>query len=121
MFTVFIILIAIISVLLIGVVLIQNSKGGGLAGEFGGSGATQMFGVKKTTDLLEQITWGLAGSLAILALASHIFIGTPEAAQGINSVNVEKAQGRSVTPVAPALPAPTQQQPVAPATVPAKK
>ena len=119
MFTVFIILIAIISVLLIGVVLIQNSKGGGLAGEFGGSGATQMFGVKKTTDLLEQITWGLAGSLAILALASHIFIGTPEAAQGINSVNVEKAQTKSL-PTAPiTVPAPTQQQ-ATPATTPAQ-
>ena len=120
MFTVFIILIAIISVLLIGVVLIQNSKGGGLAGEFGGSGATQMFGVKKTTDLLEQITWGLAGSLAVLALASHIFIGTPEAAQGINSVNVEKAQTKSL-PTAP-ITTPAQQQ-TAPAanSQPAKK
>lgn len=112
MFTVFIILIGIIAVLLVGVVLIQNSKGGGLAGEFGGAGATQMFGVKKTTDLLEQITWGLAGGLAVLALASHIFIGTPEASSGINSPNVDKAQTKSL-PVAPVAPTPAQPQPAA--------
>ena len=54
MFTVFIVVIAIIAVLLVLIVLVQNSKGGGLAGEFGGSGASQMFGVKQTTDLLER-------------------------------------------------------------------
>jgi preprotein translocase subunit SecG len=113
MFTVFIVIIAIIAVLLILLVLVQNSKGGGLAGEFGGSGATQMFGVKRTTDLLEQITWGLAGAMATLALVSNLFIGTPSADAGINSVNVEKANSRSL-PAAPApstTPAPAQQQP----------
>jgi len=119
MFTVFIVLIAIIAVLLILIVLVQNSKGGGLAGEFGGAGATQMFGVKRTTDLLEQITWGLAGAMALLALVSNLFIGTPEANQGINSVNVEKAQSRSL-PAAPVTPAPTTTP--APATpAPAQK
>lgn len=118
MFTVFTVLIGIIAVLLIGIVLIQNSKGGGLAGEFGGAGATQMFGVKKTTDLLEQITWGLAGGMAILALASHMFIGEPEAAGGIKSVNVEKAQTKAL-PTAPVAPAPAAQP--APAPQPAKK
>jgi preprotein translocase subunit SecG len=108
MFTVFTVLIGIIAVLLIGVVLIQNSKGGGLAGEFGGSGATQMFGVQKTTDLLEKITWGLAGAMSILALVSNLFIGSPTQ-EGVNSVNVDKAQAKSV-PTAPApkanIPAP---------------
>lgn len=115
MFTGFVVLIGIIAILLILIVLVQNSKGGGLAGEFGGSSASQMFGVKKTTDLLEQITWGLAGAMAILALVSHIFIGSPEEQSGINSVNVEKAATKSLPvapPTAPATaPAPAQQQP----------
>ncbi|MEZ4902910.1 MAG: preprotein translocase subunit SecG [Spirosomataceae bacterium] len=110
MFTVFIVLIAIIAVLLVLIVLVQNSKGGGLAGEFGGSGASQMFGVKRTTDLLEQITWGLAGAMALLALVSNLFIGTPQTNSGINSVNVDKANTRSL----PAAPAPTT-----PSTTPA--
>lgn len=115
MFTVFIVIIAIIAVLLVLIVLVQNSKGGGLTGELGGMGATQMFGVKRTTDLLEQITWGLVGALALLCLVSNLFIGSPQADAGINSVNVEKANQRSV-PAAPApapttTPAPAQQQP----------
>jgi preprotein translocase subunit SecG len=106
MFTVFTVLIGIIAVLLIGVVLIQNSKGGGLAGEFGGSGATQMFGVQKTTDLLEKITWGLAGAMSILALVSNLFISSPTQ-EGVNSVNVEKAQTKTVPAIAkPVIPAP---------------
>ncbi|MFN4147417.1 MAG: preprotein translocase subunit SecG [Runella sp.] len=120
MFTVFIVVMALIAVLLILVVLVQNAKGGGLAGEFGGSGATQMFGVKRTTDLLEQITWGLAGAMAVLALVSHLFIGTPDAEQGINSVNVEKAQGRSL-PAAPATPAPAPPAQSQPTPAPAQK
>jgi len=118
MFTVFIVLIAIIAVLLILIVLVQNSKGGGLAGEFGGSGASQMFGVKRTTDLLEQITWGLAGTMAILAIISNLFIGTPQTNSGINSVNVDKANTRSL----PAAPAPTTTPaPAQPAPAPAQK
>lgn len=117
MFTVFIVLIGIIAALLVLIVLVQNSKGGGLAGEFGGMGATQMFGVKRTTDLLEQITWGLAGALAVLALVSHLFVSTPTTSEGINSVNVEKAQSRSL----PAAPAPAPTTTPAPATTPAQQ
>jgi preprotein translocase subunit SecG len=120
MFTVFIVVIAIIAVLLVLIVLVQNSKGGGLSGEFGGMGNTQMFGVKRTTDLLEQITWGLAGTMAMLALVSHLFIGTPQADAGINSVNVEKASTRSL-PAAPATPAPTTPAPTPQQPAPAQK
>ena len=53
------ILILIASILLILIVLIQNSKGGGLASGF--SSSNQIMGVRKTTDFLEKATWGLAG------------------------------------------------------------
>jgi len=113
-----IILVAIIAVLLILVVLVQNSKGGGLSSEFSGAGTAQMFGVKKTTDLLEQITWGLAAGIIVISLASYIIAsgGTADAG-GINSVNIEKAQN-TVIPGAklPSAPAPGA---AAPATTPA--
>jgi preprotein translocase subunit SecG len=48
------------SVLLVLVVLAQNSKGGGLSSQFGGSGASNIIGVKKTGDVLERLTWGFA-------------------------------------------------------------
>ena len=47
-------------------VLIQNSKGGGLASNFASS--NQIMGVRKTTDFLEKATWVLAGSIMILCL-----------------------------------------------------
>ncbi|HAS46348.1 MAG TPA: preprotein translocase subunit SecG, partial [Microscillaceae bacterium] len=59
-------------VLLVLVVLAQNSKGGGLNSTFGGGGSNQMIGVKKTTDLLERITWGLAIALFVLTLATKV-------------------------------------------------
>lgn len=61
-----------IAILLVLVILAQNSKGGGLTSQFGGSGASSMIGVKKTSDLLEKITWGLAISMLVLTLAINV-------------------------------------------------
>ena len=57
------ILILIASILLILIVLIQNSKGGGLASGF--SSSNQIMGVRKTTDFLEKATWTLAGTVVV--------------------------------------------------------
>ncbi|MFW5754297.1 MAG: preprotein translocase subunit SecG [Marinilabiliaceae bacterium] len=62
------VLIILVSILLIMIVLVQNSKGGGLANNFAGS--NQVMGVKKTTDFLEKATWTLASGLVILAFVS---------------------------------------------------
>ena len=58
MYALLTILILLASVLLIGVVLIQKSKGGGLASNFASS--NQIMGVRKTTDFVEKATWTLA-------------------------------------------------------------
>ncbi|WP_310590068.1 preprotein translocase subunit SecG [Dyadobacter helix] len=100
-----IILVAIVAVLLILVVLVQNSKGGGLSSEFSGAGSAQMFGVKKTTDLLEQITWGLAGAVILISLASYIMVGGSQDGGSIKSINVERAQN-TVIPGGAVAPAP---------------
>ena len=60
-------LILICSILLILVILIQNPKGGGISSSFGS--ATQLGGVKKTTDTVEKLTWGLAIAIAALSIA----------------------------------------------------
>jgi preprotein translocase subunit SecG len=113
-----IILVAIIAVLLILVVLVQNSKGGGLSSEFSGAGTTQMFGVKKTTDLLEQITWGLAGAVILISLASYVIVGGNAQTGGINSVNVDKAQN-TVIPGGNIAPAPAAGSATTPSATPA--
>ena len=58
------ILIFIVCALLILIVLVQNSKGGGLSSSFASS--NQIMGVRKTTDFLEKATWTLAGTMLVL-------------------------------------------------------
>lgn len=90
-------LITITAILLVLVVLAQNSKGGGLSSQFGGSGSSQLMGVKRTTDLLEKITWGLAIVLVVLTLSTNLIIQEP-VSEGFTSPNVERAQDRTVLP-----------------------
>ena len=72
MYTVIVILILVVSVLLGLVVLVQNSKGGGLISNFGS--ANQMMGVRQTTDFLEKATWTMAVILVVLCLMSSMSI-----------------------------------------------
>lgn len=69
------ILSVIVAILLIGVVLIQKSKGGGLSSSFAGS--NQIMGVRRTNDFIEKATWVLASIICILAIASA-FVVAPE-------------------------------------------
>lgn len=69
----FVILILLASVVLTLIVLIQNPKGGGLAGNIAGF-SNQFMGVKQTTDVLEKGTWIFAGVIAVLCLFSTFFI-----------------------------------------------
>ena len=67
MYTLLVILIVIAAVLMIGIVLIQESKGGGLASNF--SSYNQIGGVRKTTDFIEKTTWGLAIAMVVISVA----------------------------------------------------
>lgn len=64
-------LILVTCVLLTLIVLVQSSKGGGLASNF--SGSNQFMGVRKTADFLEKSTWTLAIALLLFSLFS-IFV-----------------------------------------------
>jgi preprotein translocase subunit SecG len=69
------ILIALICVLLIASVLIQNPKGGGVDSTFGGNQANQMFGAAKSTDFIEKATWVLAILLFALCIVTAVLVG----------------------------------------------
>ena len=66
MYTLFVILIVIAAILMIGIVLIQESKGGGLSTSF--AQYNQIGGVRKTTDFIEKATWGLAAAMVIISV-----------------------------------------------------
>jgi preprotein translocase subunit SecG len=80
----FVILIVIACVILGLIILVQNPKGGGLAGNVGGF-SNQLMGVKQTTDVLEKGTWALAIVVALLCLFSAVFV--PKASNGNQRIN----------------------------------
>ena len=96
MFTIIISVIVIVSLLLILVVLAQSSKGG-VGSTFGG-GASQVVGVKRTTDFLEKLTWGLAIVLMVLTVSTKLMISDPLEESGIQSPNIQRAQEQTVLP-----------------------
>lgn len=65
-------LIILASLLMCGIVLIQESKGGGLASSF--SAQNNWLGVRKTTEDLEKATWGLAAAMVVLSVLSSAVI-----------------------------------------------
>ena len=99
------ILIVIVSLLLMGIVLIQNSKGGGLASGF--SSSNQIVGVQKTTDFLEKGTWGLAIALLALCLVSTMTISNT------TSTAVQTAQESEIEDIMPNIQAPAGFDPEA--------
>jgi preprotein translocase subunit SecG len=110
MLALFGILIIIASIILGFIVLIQNPKGGGLSGTFGGVG-NQLMGVKQTTDVLEKGTWVFAAIVGILCLASPAFIPKEVSNKGNDLIN-----NISTAPQQRSVPANTTTLPAAPAT-----
>jgi preprotein translocase subunit SecG len=110
----FLILIILSSGILGFIILVQNPKGGGLAGNVGGLG-NQLMGVKQTTDVLEKGTWLFATIIGVLCLVSSLFMGGSTS----NSDSLLEKVNTSGAPVqqAPAKSQPAQQQP---APAPAK-
>ena len=105
MYTIAIIIEVIIGILLMLAILMQSSKGGGLAGGFGGANIGTVFGVRRTSDFLTKLTQWLAGIFIVFALVINLWL-LPRGEQTQESVIQS-------TPSANALP-PTQQVPTSP-------
>lgn len=95
MYSVLVILAVIAAVLLTLIVLIQESKGGGLASNFAAS--NQIMGVRKTTDVVEKATWTLAAALVVFSVATIFF-----APRGVESTSVATSTPLDIsTPLTP--------------------
>ncbi|HMH21780.1 MAG TPA: preprotein translocase subunit SecG [Puia sp.] len=100
----FVILIILACVFLGLIILIQNPKGGGLAGNVGGF-SNQLMGVKQTTDVLEKGTWVLAIVVSLLCLFSAVFV--PKTTTGrttIEKVNAAPSSQQATPPNSAPLP-----------------
>jgi preprotein translocase subunit SecG len=87
--------------LMVIVVLVQNSKGGGLASNF--SGQNQYMGVRKTADFLEKGTWTLAIALCVLSLLSVFLIPSSSKYLDAEGADTELRQNLENTPAQDAV------------------
>jgi preprotein translocase subunit SecG len=115
---IFSILTIIVCILLVLVILVQNSKGGGIQSQFGA--ATQIMGVRRGTEFIEKATWGLAITLIVLSvLMAPKDPGTISTDDEGGSVTKRKAQTAVSVPQQPAAqPAQPAAQPAQPAQQP---
>jgi preprotein translocase subunit SecG len=121
MYTAVTILIILICILLVLVVLIQNPKGGGISS--GIIVSNQVMGVKKTTDFIEKLTWGLALGLVFLCLVAGMSLPNKEDRSIGSSMEEQIEKGATTNPAPQSLPQaqPGQQpaqQPAQPAQNP---
>lgn len=102
----FSILTIIVCILLVLVILVQNSKGGGIQSQFGA--ATQIMGVKRGTEFIEKATWGLAITLILLSVLMSPQ-GTVSVTSDEDNGSVAKRKAQSAVAI-PQQQAPGQQQ-----------
>ena len=125
-YTLFVILIVIAALLMIGIVLIQESKGGGLASNF--SSSNQIMGVRKTTDVIEKTTWALAAAMVVFSVICAYVAPTASTEQSVlekaatetMTTNPVNTQGFGAGEAAPAEAAPAAETAPAAEAVPAE-
>jgi preprotein translocase subunit SecG len=113
MFTLLMIIELVLAILLILVVLMQSSKGGGLAGTFGGGSVGMVFGVRRTADFLTKATQVLAISFGLIALIINIFF-LPRAKSPTPESVIQRSgatQQQQTMPQLPPSPPPTSTTP----------
>ena len=109
MYSLIIGLVILASVLMCVIVLIQESKGGGLASGF--SSSNQIMGVRKTTDFLEKATWGLSIAMVVLSIISVAFLPDSSQADGALIENTLPMQNSTDANNMQSFPASAGQQP----------
>ncbi len=101
MFYLLTVLILIASIALVLLVIVQKSKGGGLASPF--ASTNNIMGVRKTTDVLEKATWWLFGIVAVLCVVSSHFLGTGSDAASKTQQTLEQNAAKAAPTALPAL------------------
>ncbi len=106
MYSVLITICIILSFVLVIAVLLQASKGSGLAGTFGGAGGDfgQVFGTRRTADFLSKVTWWLGGLILGLAIVINLFfLPGKKSVDEIESI-IQSSSRPNQVPAQPSLP-----------------
>jgi preprotein translocase subunit SecG len=116
------VLIVIAAILLTLLVLVQNSKGGGLANGF--AGGNQVMGAPRTANFLEKTTWTLIIIIAVLAIATAGFekgkgSEQKEVSTVVNALETEPAAAPVETEAVPQTEMPAEMPVEMPAEAPA--
>ena len=112
-------LVVLASVLMCLIVLIQESKGGGLAADY--SNNNQILGAPKTTNFIEKATWGLAAAMIVLSVISVAFLDNGSSNESVLQQNAIEQAATNPNNV-PGMVQPSAETPSeAPAEKPAEK
>ncbi len=104
MYTSIVILVVIASVLMCLIVLVQESKGGGLAADY--TNSNQVLGAPKTTNFIEKATWTLAAAMIVLSVISVAFL--PSSKGGGSVMDAPAIEQKATNPNnLPGIPQPT--------------
>jgi preprotein translocase subunit SecG len=104
------IILTLVAIVLMLVVLVQSSKGGGLAGTFGGADASMMFGVRRTADFMIKLTTALATIMLLFSLVTNVIINK---GAGTQESIIQQNPGQHTFPQqqVPQIPGDQQQTP----------
>ncbi|MCF0196309.1 MAG: preprotein translocase subunit SecG [Bacteroidaceae bacterium] len=118
MYTFIIILTVLASLLMCLIVLIQESKGGGLSADY--SSNNQILGAPKTTNFVERATWVLAAAMIVFSVISVAFL--PQTRSGESVIMQQATEQQATNPNnLPGMAQPSAPvAPVAPAEAPAQ-
>jgi preprotein translocase subunit SecG len=113
------VLVIIACILQVMIVLVQNSKGGGLAANFTSAG--QSMGIRKTADFLEKSTWTLAAAILILCVVATASIprGTVSGRSRIEEQIKNTVDPNAIPTLPTAVPSTSTTNPPASTTPPA--
>ncbi len=119
MYGIFVAIIVIASVFLTIAVLLQNSKGGGLASNF--AAGNQAFGVRQAADILERATWWLAAIIIVCSIAATAAISTREKNKLDITKDIQQSAPANAAPTFPISGSQTTAPVEAPAETPAQQ
>ena len=119
MFTLLIVIIALIGIIMTGLILLQAGKGGGLAGIASGGATTQILGARQAPDVLERGTWILATVFIVLCVLTNFVIDDGTSQQSILQQQSQQSTQQPV-PAPEELPPPPLEE-ATPLTPPAQE